>query len=156
MELDVLEKQLETAKEGFDSYESAYSDLEDFYNNRDRIEKTLALDISDENRQFLACTLQVMTQVEERLTSIYQEIENNQNDLTEQYAKAKYSLVLGDFVDYVDFNGKQCALRVEQIYYTGDKSLNIGGTKLVKSGKVGKMHGFFSTKTSHWKKRTEL
>ncbi|AMG12246.1 hypothetical protein EWS92_23465 [Vibrio vulnificus] len=156
MNLDELEKQLMAVSDGLDKYVSTYTELEHFYYNKDSINKVLELNLTKSNHEFLERTRDVMSQVEAHLTSIYDELEERQKSLTEQYAFAKFSLAKGDFVDYVDFNGKQCALRINSIDYSKDKHVNVSGLKLIKSGKVGKMHGFFSTKTNRWEKRTEL
>lgn len=156
MNLDELEKQLIAVSDGLYEYFSMYSELESFYYNKDSINKVLELNLTKNNYDFLEKTRNLMSQVEARLTSIYDELEERQKYLTEQYALSKFSLSKGDFVDYVDFNGKRCVLRIDSIDYSKDKHVNVSGLKLIKSGAVGKMHGFFSTKTNHWTKRTKL
>lgn len=152
MEHSETKKMMIEASKKMEAFERLTAGISEYIKNKDEIKTALSLGLNPENTQFLETILCEKQDIDQKLDVIHKELESQQDILTEQYAKEKYSLEIGDIVD-CDRGKHKWALCIYWINLCDDESLYVSGLKVTKQGKVGKRSCGFYTDSEYWTKR---
>lgn len=154
MEHSETKKMMIEASKKMEAFERLTAGISEYIKNKDEIKTALSLGLNPENTQFLETILCEKQDIDQKLDVIHKELESQLDILTEQYAKEKYSLEIGDIVDR-ELGKSKWALCIYWINLCDNEHLYVSGLKVTKQGKIGKRVCGFYTNWENWTKRSD-
>lgn len=146
--LSELGKKAVEADEAVNTFDATFGDWCGILGSSESLGTLLTLDISHESKEILTGIADVAATLEQT----NKELETKRDELVLKYALEKANAELGDIIDYVDHNGKSCALIIESAHMFGE-SVCIYGTRFLKTGQRGVSQGSVSLSHTNWKLR---